>query len=193
MAVDRQDRDREILAVVRRLLGRRTYDELTVDEVAAEARASKATLYKRWGSKEEMVAAAIRQAAAVSLEAPEDRGSLRDDLYVFIGGVAADLSADRELVTELIRAQRRSPELFAAVRDGLKEPGLRVMGAIVARAAKRGEIADSVTTQMVHDLSMPILLDRAIWDEALDDDLVRYIVDELVIPLVTGKKLSIMY
>lgn len=72
-------RETELLAVTLRLLQEHGYDRLTVDAVAASARASKATVYRRWPSKAGLVLAAfiegIRQVAV-----PPNTGNLRDDL-----------------------------------------------------------------------------------------------------------------
>src|ERR1700759_844534 len=72
-------REAEILAVTLRLLQEHGYDRLTVEAVAGAARASKATVYRRWPSKAELVLAAftegIRQVAV-----PPNTGSLRGDL-----------------------------------------------------------------------------------------------------------------
>ena len=72
-------REAEILAVTLRLLQEHGYDQLTVDAVASAARASKATVYRRWPSKAELVLAAfiegVRQVAV-----PPNTGSLRGDL-----------------------------------------------------------------------------------------------------------------
>ena len=69
-------REAELLAVTLELLQEHGYDRLTVDAVAAKARASKATVYRRWPSKAELVLAAfiegIRQIAV-----PPDTGTLR--------------------------------------------------------------------------------------------------------------------
>src|SRR6476661_8745844 len=72
-------RESELLAVTLALLQQEGYDGLTVDAVASTARASKATVYRRWPSKAELVLAAfiegIRQVAV-----PPDSGTLRGDL-----------------------------------------------------------------------------------------------------------------
>src|ERR1700761_7562248 len=72
-------REAELLAVTLQLLQEHGYDGLTVDAVAAKARASKATVYRRWPSKAELVLAAfmegIRQVAV-----PPETGALRGDL-----------------------------------------------------------------------------------------------------------------
>lgn len=72
-------REAELLAVTLRLLQEHGYDGLTVDAVVSAARASKATVYRRWPSKAELVLAAftegVRQAAV-----PPNTGTLRGDL-----------------------------------------------------------------------------------------------------------------
>src|SRR5260370_30443919 len=72
-------RETELLAVTLRLLQEHGYDRLTLDAVATTARASKATVYRRWPTKAELVLAAftegIRQVAV-----PPETGTLRGDL-----------------------------------------------------------------------------------------------------------------
>jgi AcrR family transcriptional regulator len=72
-------REAELLAVTLRLLQQHGYDRLTLDAVATTARASKATVYRRWPTKAELVLAAfiegVRQVAI-----PPETGTLRGDL-----------------------------------------------------------------------------------------------------------------
>src|SRR6201998_1330900 len=92
-------REVEFLEVTLRLLQEHGYDGLTVDAVAMTARASKATVYRRWPSKAELVLAAfiegIRQVAV-----PPDTGTLRGDLLR--GGQA--VCADGHQLASTIRA-----------------------------------------------------------------------------------------
>ena len=72
-------RESELLAVTLRLLQEHGYERLTVDAVASEARASKATVYRRWPSKAELVLAAFIEGVC-QIAAPPDTGTLRGDL-----------------------------------------------------------------------------------------------------------------
>ena len=72
-------REAELLAVTLRLLQQHGYDRLTVEAVATEAKASKATMYRRWPSKADLVLAAFIQGTRESA-VPPDTGSLRGDL-----------------------------------------------------------------------------------------------------------------
>ena len=74
----RTARESELLAVTLQLLQERGYDGLTVDEVAATARASKATMYRRWPTKAELVLAAVMEGVNQLDKAP-DTGDLRTD------------------------------------------------------------------------------------------------------------------
>ena len=72
-------REAELLEVTLRLLQQEGYDGLTLDAVAATARASKATVYRRWPTKAELVLAAFIEGVRQVAVAPET-GTLRGDL-----------------------------------------------------------------------------------------------------------------
>ena len=78
----------KLLAVTLRLLQEEGYDGLTVDAVAAGARASKATVYRRWPTKAELVLAAFIEGVRQFAVAPET-GTLRGDLLQ-LGEVICD-------------------------------------------------------------------------------------------------------
>ena len=58
-AVAGGDTPRNLLAAVIGLLGESGYEAMTMDAVAARAHASKATIYRRWPGKAELVRAAV--------------------------------------------------------------------------------------------------------------------------------------
>jgi AcrR family transcriptional regulator len=86
-------REAELLAVTLQLLQVHGYDRLSVDEIANTAHASKATIYRRWPSKAELVLAAFIEGVAPVTVVP-DSGTLRGDLLqVGRGGAPASPSA----------------------------------------------------------------------------------------------------
>jgi len=115
------------------------YDRMSMDAVAARAHASKATIYRRWPGKQELVLDAVR-ARGVGLTVAEDTGSLRGDLVATyrsaIHGSAAD---DADLIAGVLRAMRTTPELADCVRSQVIESKCDVSRVIVARAIARGE------------------------------------------------------
>jgi AcrR family transcriptional regulator len=72
-------RECELLAVTLELLREHGYDRLTLDGVAVTARASKATLFRRWPTKAELVLAAFVEGTRQVAVNP-DTGTLREDL-----------------------------------------------------------------------------------------------------------------
>ena len=74
------EREAEILDAALELLASSGYDRLTMDAVASAAKASKATLYRRWDTKAELVVDALSRAKGAPQLEPIDTGSLRGDL-----------------------------------------------------------------------------------------------------------------
>ena len=121
-------RETELLAVTLQLLQEHGYDRLTVDAVAAKARASKATVYRRWPSKAELVLAAfiegIRQIAV-----PPETGTLRGDL-LRVGELICQQGQQhagtiRAVLVEVVaqpRTQRRHPAPVHRAAEGLDGP-----------------------------------------------------------------------
>src|SRR5215207_5549403 len=88
------EREEEILDATVRMLIEVGYDNLTLDAVATEARASKATLYRRWNGKADLVVDAVHRAKACGGPLDADTGSLRGDLLAMAcmaGGLIDDV------------------------------------------------------------------------------------------------------
>src|SRR5919107_830395 len=80
------ERESEILEAALALLAQVGYDRMTMDAVAAEAKAGKATLYRRWSTKASLVVDALLRSKQ-ALQAPSvDTGSLREDLIAMSCG-----------------------------------------------------------------------------------------------------------
>src|SRR3954454_10191207 len=80
------DRERQILDAALEVLAEVGYDRLTMDAVAQRAKASKATLYRRWNSKAKLVVEALARMKTTSEEVP-DSGDLRTDLMTAFCGM----------------------------------------------------------------------------------------------------------
>src|SRR5436190_9302367 len=79
------DREQEILDAALEVLGEVGYDRLTMDAVAQRAKASKATLYRRWNSKATLVVDAL--ASQKTTPPVPDTGDLRTDLLAAFCGM----------------------------------------------------------------------------------------------------------
>lgn len=135
------EREFELYAAVVEMLREVGYEALTMDAIASRTRSSKATLYRQWKGKPELVATALRHHKPVS-PADIDTGSLRGDLHELVRcHDASDVKRDQELMRGLAHAAFRNEDLFRALRELLIEPELASFRDLVQRAVDRGELA----------------------------------------------------
>ncbi|MBN9238968.1 MAG: TetR family transcriptional regulator [Micrococcales bacterium 70-64] len=138
-------RDQDILDAALDVLAETGYDGMTIDMVAARAKAGKATVYRRWDSKPDLVLDAVACLKAVPLDTLPDTGTLRGDLVAMIKSPAIQ-DADRKLriMAGIVSMIARNPELAQAARAALVEPRAAANRILFQRAVDRGEIpADS--------------------------------------------------
>lgn len=131
-------REAELLDVTLALLQENGYDRLTVDAVAATARASKATVYRRWPSKAELVLAAftegIRQVAV-----PPDTGTLRGDL-LRLGELVCQQTAQHAGTLRAVLVEvSRNPALNEAMQHQFIDQRKALMQHILRLAVGRGD------------------------------------------------------
>lgn len=161
------------------------YRALTMDAVAARARAGKATIYRRWESKLDLVIDTCTQLAQQNLAEP-DTGSLGGDLREFLSAFAAFLSgpvgkAAQALVGEL----PHEPELAAAFRDTFLIAQRDVLRRILERADERGELRPDAPRGMAVELAGAALIYRLmLTGDPIDLPFVDRVVDQVLLPLV---------
>jgi AcrR family transcriptional regulator len=161
------------------------YDRMSMDAVAARAHASKATIYRRWPGKQELVLDAVR-ARGVGLTVAEDTGSLRGDLVATyrsaIHGSAAD---DADLIAGVLRAMRTAPGLADCVRSQVIESKCDVSRVIVARAIARGELPAETDPLILHEVASALWFHRVlVVGGPVDDAFIAHVVDDVLMPLL---------
>ena len=140
-------RDPEILDAALDVLAETGYDGMTIDMVAARAKAGKATLYRRWASKSELVldAVACMKSTDVDLASPPDTGSLRGDLVALVKTPTIRESERKlKVMAGIVSMIARDPELASAAQEALVEPRAAANRIIFQRAIDRGEIPADV-------------------------------------------------
>jgi AcrR family transcriptional regulator len=184
-AVAWSERERELLAVTLRLLQEHGYERLTLDDVAATGRASKATMYRRWPTKAELVLAAFIE--GVSQDAvPPDTGSLRDDLIAIGDTVCAQSKEHAGTLRAVLGEVSRDPALNDAMQEQLFDQRRAMMKQVVKRAVDRGEICADVANSELWDLLPGYLIYRTVIQNRLPTRrTVRTLVDDMIMPSLT--------
>ncbi|MFG3660165.1 TetR/AcrR family transcriptional regulator [Streptomyces sp. NPDC047706] len=160
------EREAELYAAVLDLLREVGYDALTMDAVAARTRSSKATLYRQWGGKAELVARAIRHDKPGSI-ADADTGSLRGDFHALMDR-EDDCTMERNaaLMRGLAMAAHTNPDLLKAFKELLVEPEAREFRKLIQRAVDRGEVrADNPALDYVLHMMLGAFATRALIDD----------------------------
>jgi len=128
------------------------YRALTMEAVRDRAGVGKATIYRRWSSKEELVRDAI-VFMHDDFVAP-DTGSLRGDYEGMAARViaAAERAGAATFMPRLLGDAANDPELHAIFYEHLVEPRRTQMRSVLERAMARGEIRDDLDVELVIDL-----------------------------------------
>jgi AcrR family transcriptional regulator len=132
------------------------YAGLTIERVAERARTGKASVYRRWPTKVELVIDAVYSGAQGLFE-PPDTGDLRPDVLGLLRRIARGLDGPLgDVLRGLFPAVLSDPELDQA-RVRLVDPAPEPMLAILRRAAERGEVRAEALTDLVAGTG-PVLL-----------------------------------
>jgi AcrR family transcriptional regulator len=165
------------LALVREI----GYDALTMEGIAARAGVGKATIYRRWSTKELVLAAAVERIVG-SMTFP-DTGSTRKDLL-------AVLRSERSLYLDpatpgylsgLVAAMARSPLIARKVRIGFVSAHRQSIREVLARGVKRGDLGRGLDMELALDLlAGPLFLRQLFTGAPLDDKLLDGIADSIL-------------
>lgn len=184
-AVTWSARECELLAVTLQLLQQHGYERLTVDEVAATARASKATMYRRWPGKADLVLAAVLEGMSQQAVTP-DTGSLRGDLLE-IGHTVSEQARQHAATMRAVLAETsRDAELGNVVRQRFFGQRKKEISRVLNRAVERGEITADAISDELWDLMPGYLVYRAVvQDRPPTRRTITALVDDIILPSLT--------
>jgi AcrR family transcriptional regulator len=176
-------RDEAIHQAALAVLSEVGYDRTTVESIAQRAQVGKATIYRRFKNKEEILMAAMREHASCSL--PQiDTGSLRGDLIALITEHVKLLKGpEGELMMSLLSIAHRDPELGKLLNQNSPIEADSESSKIFNRAIKRGEISKKANIAFLSDVVPSIITHRIfITHQPVDKKFIEQLVDELLIP-----------
>jgi AcrR family transcriptional regulator len=179
-------REQAILDAALELLMEVGYDRFSMDALAERAKAGKATIYRHWSGKAQIVAEAVRRLKMGALAAPVDTGSLRGDLLGELTLMCTSMTTeDAAIVSGVMLAMRTDPELAHLVRTQIIESKRGKFKGIIERAVVRGELPAGSTADLLDEVIPAMLMNRVvIQGEPLDEGFAVHMVDDIVLPLV---------
>jgi AcrR family transcriptional regulator len=162
------------------------YDRLTIDAVASHAGASKATIYRRWPGKSELVMAALSRRGAEAT-AEVDTGDLRGDLVQTLSHMRDSLaSQDGAVILGLLNAMRENVALAELVRDHALSAKRSAIARLVRRAVERKELSARADHELASEIASALVFTRIlVTGQLLDDAEIVRIVDSVLMPVLT--------
>ena len=144
--------DKAILDAALRLIADRGPGELRIDDVAERARVGKATIYRRYRSKDELVGAAVT--SLVSEISIPDTGSTEDDLRELMRNAVRVYrgSLEAAVMPGLVEAISRDAALARAVREGFLKSRRTALAAVLERGVKRGDLRRDLDLELALDV-----------------------------------------
>ena len=183
-------RDEAILDATLEVLAGGGYEALTVDAVAERAKAGKATLYRRWSSKERLILAAIAhmKRTQVDLEALPDTGTLRGDLLALFKPLPpAERTRRLRVMGGVASLLMSHGEMAAAAEEAMVSPWASAHLSLMRRAAERGEIPADADVETLSQIIPSMAAYRSLVQRrAFDLEFLVHMVDVVVLPALHG-------
>ncbi|MGW0803700.1 TetR/AcrR family transcriptional regulator [Nonomuraea sp. NPDC002799] len=181
------ERDRAILDATMELLSEVGYDRMSVDQIAKRARASKATIYRRWAGKPDLVVDVICRRFDMDTPPGEDTGSLRGDLASIFRGLCEAVERKHTLVIGLSSTLVSNQELARTLRAHMPTKNLGDVAALLERARERGELSGPVAAGRLFAVAEALVWHRMIFTgPPFDEGFIGDSVTEVLLPLVTA-------
>ncbi|MCO7220764.1 TetR/AcrR family transcriptional regulator [Klenkia sp. PcliD-1-E] len=177
-------RDGAIRAAILRLLGEVGYNALTMDAVAAEAGVGKATIYRRWRTKSDLVVDTITEMQQAGFVVP-DTGDLTEDLRLILRSLVAEVTGPTgSAALSLLSSLPHQPALADAFRAGPLAGWRSALAAVWERAEARGEVRSGTAHTAIAQAASALVVQRwLLTGEPLDDDYVDTVLETVVLPL----------
>jgi AcrR family transcriptional regulator len=177
-------RDGVIRAAILSLLADVGYGALTMDAVAAQAGVGKATIYRRWRTKEDLVVDTIAELHQID-SVPPDTGSLEGDIRVLLHSLVAVVSGPLGAATlSLLSTVPHQPALAEAFRAGPIGVWRAAFDDVWARAAERGEVRPGAGSLAAEATSALLVQRWLLTGQPVDDTFADQVLEEVVLPLL---------
>jgi AcrR family transcriptional regulator len=182
-------RDAVILEATLDVLAETGYEGMTVDMVAVRAGAARATVYRRWPTKTDLVLDALKRLGpgTVDLELLPDTGTLRGDCIALI---QPDTSAESErrvrVISGLQSVAGRDERIAGVLTDGGMEPWIEANRILIQRAVHRGEYGPVDVDALAQVLPLMCTCRVAVQQLAITPEYSLALIDGVLLPAMRG-------
>ncbi|MFD1658618.1 TetR/AcrR family transcriptional regulator [Streptomyces caeni] len=179
--------ERAILDAALEQLSTVGWNGLTMEGVAAGAQTGKAAVYRRWQSKEDLVADALQAGLPRFDEAP-DLGGVREDLLALCRRAREAMYsrpgfALRSVIHECDTVQ--AERFHGVIYQGVVEPTIKLLREVIDRGIRRGEVRCGAANRYVYDVIPAMMMYRSkMCGSEWSDQEIEEMVDQLMIPLL---------
>lgn len=181
-------RDPAILDAALEVLAEVGYDRMTIDAVAVRAGAARATVYRRWPTKAQLMLDAVARMTGADIDpsALPDTGSLREDMVATIADQsAAEQQVRIQVLASLLLLAKTDRSLAdAALGEGIG-PWITVNRELLQRAIDRGEFPEADVDTLAQVIPM-MCVARAVQQQPITREFSLALIDGVILPAMRG-------
>ncbi|MFC4051737.1 TetR/AcrR family transcriptional regulator [Actinomadura syzygii] len=162
------------------------YRRLTMEGVATAARTGKAALYRRWPSKDALIADALRHALPEPPH-PPCTGRVREDLLATLTVLRDTLLTCRGAAFKVLKEESEQGKglMHDVVRQRLSQPVREAAFEALRQAAERGEIRPEAATRQIAAVGQAVIVHHSLTEGGpIDDAFLESVVDEVMMPIL---------
>ncbi len=179
--------DTAILDAALQAVAEHGFDKMSLEDVAARAGVGKAAIYRRWTSKEQVVAEAIAHwRRALGPVQPPNTGSLRGDIDALLAAMPEldDVAINTiNVVMGVATAATRNAVLAAALDELVLSQPRRMISVVLDQAVRRGEISESRDLSLIPDVALGLNVLRFATGRPIDRVFIRRVLEDVILPL----------
>lgn len=180
-----------ILDAALEVLAEHGYEGMTIDMVAARVKAARATVYRRWATKADLVVAAVAHLSRTDADPSDlpDTGTLRGDL---IARIRSQTIKEQQLRVRVINGllSNTDPRLAEVTADAGLDPWIDAVRTLMQRAVERGEYAGADVDIISQVIPMMCLCRAAIQQLPITRDFSISLIDGVILPAMRGAATS---
>ncbi len=165
------------------------YDNMSIEKIASLAKVGKATIYRYWSNKAEIVAEAVLYSSAKCDNSDTSYlldGNLRENMIAAVNELCkAIVDADGAMISGLIRAMQDDADLALLIKKNVIEVSMQPITKVIEHGMQNKDISEAVDFSFMYSVILSVIFTRQIITrESLDKEFATYLVDYVVLPLV---------